>query len=425
MKIGLSILLFALVAAGVLSAVASQEPFEPRMVRLETQRALPSLADGLADESAGINAVFLSYADQPALWASAWLAIRNHGDLAREALLDYGLDPGFQRVLVKFGADAVLPVIYYRDHDIATLRAQHWLGTRYREASEQLARWWQDDADATGKSSGGAADETIESSGIDNHGQVADGDSDNFDGLTGEKAGPTLTPARRGQMAIAILEAKGHAFLQQFVVTPDDEVSWLQSERLVSDVGDFFTSGLRDLESQWRQGEAIGVADIGWAGVDLLVMTSAVKVLRAGRVARAGVAVEGQGARAAGRGLLAGGGRFVNLSRAAKVAAVAGTAYVVVRHPSLVSALGANVAKWLGWPVWLGQFVLWLVVLLPLLIVARFVYRWIAAPLLWLLVPILRSTSKMPRWLRERQQPRADGTLGVRTENHARTDPTL
>nr|WP_281430432.1 hypothetical protein [Salinicola acroporae] len=407
-------MLFALVGAGALSAVASHEPFEPRLVKLETQRALPSLDDGLAGESPAINALFLSYADEPALWTSAWLAIQNHGDLARSALLDYGLDPAFQRVLVRYGADAVLPVVYYRDHDIATLRAQHWLGTHYRAASERLARWWDD----------GASDAGVDVS--PGQGESASQAEDVASARSNENSAErVLTPTRRGQVAIAILDAKGHDFLQQFVVDPGGEVQWLQSERLVSDLGDLFTSGLRDLESQWRRGEAIGVADIGWAGVDLLVMASAIKVLRAGRVVRAGAAVEGQGARAAGRGVLAGGGRFVSLSRAAKVAAITGTAYMVVRHPSLVSALGANVSRWLGWPVWLGQFLLWMVVLLPLLVVVRFVYRWLLAPLLWLLVPLLRATSGMPRWLMKRQRSPGDGTLQSRPENDARTDPML
>ncbi|WP_239023823.1 hypothetical protein [Salinicola corii] len=411
MKVWSSIALFALVGAGVLSAVASHEPFEPRLVRLETQRALPSLADGLAEESAEINALFLGYADEPALWASAWLAIQNHGDLARKALLDYGLDPAFQRVLVRYGADAVLPLVYYRDHDIATLRAQHWLGTRYRQASEQLDRWWGEDEESESRDSSGAAKNASQ--------------AENAIPEESDKADTSLTPVRRGQVAIAILDAKGHAFLQQFVVDPDGEVQWLQSERVVSDLGDLFTSGLRDLESQWRRGEAIGVADIGWAGVDLLVMTSAVKVLRAGRTARVGAAAEGQGVRATGRSMLVGGGRFVNLSRAAKVAAITGTAYVVVRHPSLVSALGANVSRWLGWPVWLGQFLIWVMVLLPLLIVARFVYRWVLAPLLWLLMPLLKATSRTPRWLTNRQRSPGDGTLQARPENDARVDPTL
>ncbi len=142
-------------------------------------------------------------------------------------------------------------------------------------------------------------------------------------------------------------------------------------------------------------------------------------------MAEAARMVEGQGARAAGRGVLVGGGRFVNLSRAAKVAAVTGTAYVVLRHPSLVSALGANVGRWLGWPVWLGQFLIWTLVLLPLLIVARFVYRWLLAPLLWLLVPLLKATSRTPRWLMKRQRSQGDGTLSVRPPNDTRMDPTL
>jgi hypothetical protein len=157
----------------------------------------------------------------------------------------------------------------------------------------------------------------------------------------------------------------------------------------------------------------------------MLVMTSAIKVLRAGRAVRAGAVAEGQGARAAGRGVLAGGGRFVSLSRAAKVTAITGTAYAVVRHPSLVSALGANVGRWLGWPIWLSQLLIWFVVLLPLLIVVRFVYRWLLAPLLWLLVPLLKATSKTPRWLTKRQRSRGAGTLDARSENDARTDPTL
>lgn len=388
MKVWLSILIVALAAAGVLAAVASHEPFAPRLVKLETQRVLPSLADALAEESPAINAVFLGYADDPRLWMNARLAILNHGDLAREALIDYGFDPAFQQVLARFGADAVLPVVYYRDHDIATLRARHWLGERYRQASEQLDRWWGDDE-------GKASSEAPRSEPDDAGAKVTEGT---------EVEPATLTPERRGQIAIAILQREGHDFLDQFVVDGDGQVQWLQSERLVSDIGDFFTSGMRDLERQWRRGEPIGVADIGWAGVDLLVMTSAVKVLRAGRGIRAGVAVEGQGARSAGRGVLAGGGRFANLSRAAKVTAIAGTAYVVARHPSLVSALGANISEWLGWPVWLGQFLIWTLVLLPLLIVVRFAYRWIVAPLLWLLVPLLEATSRMPRWLAARRR---------------------
>lgn len=201
-------------------------------------------------------------------------------------------------------------------------------------------------------------------------------------------------------MGIALLDAEGHGLLNQFVVDSAGDVHWLQGERVVAGLSDFFTSGLRNLENQWRRDEAIGIADVGWAGVDLLLMASTVKVLRAGRVARGSRAgsIEAQGARTGLRsGLAAGGGRFASLPRMAKVAAVAGTAYVVVRHPSLVSALGANVAKWLSLPVWLGQFVIWLLVLLPVLLMVRFVWRWVLVPVLWLLMPLIRRFDRLAR----------------------------
>lgn len=361
----------AMLVAGILTAVASHEPFEAKLVRLEAERALPALEPTLQGETPELNALFLSYADDQALWMSASLAMLRHGDLARSVLLEYGLSPRFQQVLVRFGADSVLPISYFSRHDVATLRARHWIGERY----QQLSRWWSDEE-------GGA-----------------------------ESA---FTPYRRGLMGIALLEANGHALLNQFVVSEQGDVEWLQGERVIAGVGDFFTSGLRDLESQWRRGEAIGAADLGWAGVDLLVMASTVKVLRAGRAARAARvgSVEAQGARVGLRqGVVAASGRFATLPRMAKVAAVASTAYVVVRHPSLVSALGANVSTWLGWPVWLGQFLIWLVVLLPLLIVARFAYRWLLTPLLWLCVPLLRVCFKTAdHAFAQRTQRQADGT---------------
>jgi len=346
--------LTAIVIAGLASALASHEPFETRLVRLEAQRALPSLESMLQHESLEINALLLNYASDQALWMSGSLAILRHGDVARAVLVEFGLEPQFQNVLVRFGADAVLPVSYFHSHDVATLRAQHWIGERYA----QLGRWWREEAEVTSSE---------------------------------------LTPYRRGLMGIALLDDSGHALLNQFMVSEQGEVKWLQGERVVAGVGDFFTSGLRNLESQWRRGDDVGAGDLGWAGVDLLVMATAVKVLRAGKAART---IRPASVRAPG--VLGTGGRFAALSRTARIAAVAGAAYVVVRHPSLVSALGANLSHWLGWPVWIGQFVIWLIVLLPLLIVARFVCLWLLVPLM----PLIRLCNKS-----------ADRTLAKRTES--------
>jgi len=365
MRPWLIILLIAITIAALASVLASREPFETRLVRLEAAQALPSLESMLEQESPEINALFLAYSSDQALWMSGSLAILRHGDLARETLIEFGLVPQFQDVLVRFGADTVLSVSYFRTHDVTTLRARHWVGERYQE----LSRWWREEVEA---------------------------------------APLEFTPYRRGLMGIALLDDHGHALLNQFVVGEQGEVQWLQSERVVAGVGDFFTSGLRNLESQWRRGDDIGAGDIGWAGVDLLVMASAVKMLRAGKAARAARPVS-----TGAPGALASGGRFAALSRTAKVAAVAGTAYVVVRHPSLVTALGTNLAQWLGWPVWLGQFLIWFIVLLPILVLARLAYRWLLIPLLWLLVPLLRrcmnsaygTSSKHPGAKSTRQLP--------------------
>ncbi|PRY66211.1 hypothetical protein B0H98_101189 [Vreelandella songnenensis] len=353
MRSGLLVLIVAVGLAGGFSALASTDTYAPRLMRLEARSALPSIEASLAQESAALNSVFLAYAEDQPLWMSAHLAILRYGDIARAALLEYAALPEFQHVLVRFGPDAVLPISYFRAHDVATLRAQHWVGERY----QQLSRWWSEE------------------------GEQAQGDAE-------------WTPHRRGQIGIALLDAEGHALLNQFVVDAEGEVHWLQGERVVAGISDFFTSGLRHLENQWRRDEAIGASDIGWAGVDLLLMASTVKVLRAGRLARGARvgSAEAQGVRAGMRqGIAAGAGRFASLPRMAKIAAVTTTAYVVVRHPSLISALGANAAKWLSLPVWLGQFGVWFIVLLPVLMAARFIWRWVMVPLLWLLMPVIRT----------------------------------
>ncbi|MGM0659076.1 MAG: hypothetical protein ACQET0_10920, partial [Pseudomonadota bacterium] len=75
--------LTAIVIAGLASALASNEPFESRLVRVEAERALPSLASWLQQESPEINALFLTYASNQALWMSGSLAILRYGDVAR------------------------------------------------------------------------------------------------------------------------------------------------------------------------------------------------------------------------------------------------------------------------------------------------------------------------------------------------------
>jgi hypothetical protein len=144
---------------------------------------------------------------------------------------------------------------------------------------------------------------------------------------------------------------------------------------VVSALGDFFTSGLRDLEREWRQGDDVGVADVSWAGLDLLVMAGSFKLLRAGKAA--GMSRTG---RAVGQGRAAATARFASLGNAAKVTAIVGVGYMALRHPSLISAAGTSLARWLGWPEWTGQFLVWFLILLPALYLFRILVIWVVVP---------------------------------------------
>lgn len=344
--------------AALTTTMTSADPFEDRLIRLQAQEKIPSIAGSLQQESPQINALFLSYANRPPLWMSASLAIEKHGDLARRLLLEYGLVSEFQDVLIDFGADAVLPIGYFYSNDLATLRLQHWLG----ESAGRIGRWWRED-------------ESPEKTELDAH--------------------------ARGLIGIALLRNKRYELINQFDVNDEGELIRLFGEATMSKVSGFFTSGLRDLERQWRQGDEVEAATFAWAGLDLLVMASAVKILRVGKMARAGRV---SGGRAAG-GVVAARSASA-LAPAAKVAIVTGMAVAVIRHPSLISGLGANLADWMGWLIWIGQFLLWLIAFAVLFGALRLLF----GPMLFVTAPVARSCL---RWVERRRAAKMDSGKAI------------
>lgn len=337
------LVLSAIMFAVAMTARSPTDSLPDRIVRTEAERALPSIAEELQDETPELNLLFLNYAPDRVLWMSASLAVLRHGDVAREVLLEYGMLDEFQDVLTRFGSDVVLPIHFFRANDIGTLRARAWVGNRL----DRIKAWFS-----------------------------------NAESVPDE----VLTPYRRGLFAIALLDQHGHGLLDQFAVNAQSEVLWLQGERVVSVVGDFFTSGLRDLEGQWRRGEDVGVGDVGWAGLDLLVMAGSIKLLRAGKAA--GMT---RTSRAVGQGRMAAGARFASLGNAARVSALVGLGYLAVRHPGLISAAGTTLADWMGWPAWAGQFLVWFVVLLPVLWLLRLFVFWLLLPFCRLVAPAARA----------------------------------
>jgi len=205
--------------------------------------------------------------------------------------------------------------------------------------------------------------------------------------------GKALTPEQRAWYAVNFANKEGQDFTGQFVVGVDgSSIEWIWTERITEGVTQFFTSGIRTLESRYRTDQSIRMGDVGWAAVDALIIGSAVKFLKAGRAAASTARASSVTARSAAySSRLARAGRMASVMVSnAKWPAVAALAYVVVKHPALLNDVFAGAARALGVPAWMVQVPGWFLVLLPLLLLTR----WLLATVLWLL-PIT--------WLRGRR----------------------
>lgn len=330
--------LVALGAAAVITWASAPMSATERVVRIEATEALPHLADDLERWPVDVNATLLDYADDQRLVLAAQLALASHPEPARTVLGLYGTTPEFKRILRRYGANVVLPIHYFLQHESLLLRLRHRATTAFGDDDSSTAN-----SDAS------------------------------------------LTAIERGWYAVGFIESEGHDFLGQFVLDSNGNVSWVQTERFATGAKRFFTSGLTSLEEKWRRDQQVGAADYAWATVDVLVPVAAfriAKAARAGRVARTGQ--------------IAGvGGPTVRLSaRTVGAGATLATAGYLAMHPSLVGDIAHGIAEALALPGWLVEFGLWFLLLLPVLLIARGLYRWFLRPirsLLAVMIVLLRS----------------------------------
>lgn len=350
----------ALALAALLAWLWVPQTVEQRVLAVQVERLMPAQAGELLDEALEVQAVFVDYAgaDDAVLATKAWLALRRYPDMARTILPLYGDDPLFRDILRRHGEAVLPPIRYFMDHDIGTLT----LRKRTSDAIDALRWRWN----------GEAIPDT----------PPAD-----------------LSPVERGRHAIDFIATDGHGFLGQFEVADDGRVSWIQTERALEGLASFFAGGIRGLETRVRSDEAVRLADLGWAAVDVAIGISALKVLRLGRGAGATARVGFVERNAAlGAGLLR--GSAIGL-RVAKYGAPLALAYIALRHPSVLNAAFARVAETFGWPVWAAQLGGWALVLFPLLWLAQFLLR----PLAYVLGSVAALARAIDRRLRGR--PRA------------------
>jgi len=359
--------LVCLAAAGaaLLAGGQSTPSYEDQVIGIAVHQSFGGAASQIAAEKPEVQALLLDYADNEPLVLKARLALMRYPDLARRILLAYGEQPNFQEILLKYGEAALPPIAYFMDNNLTTLKMRRAFHARLEEVKRlyaQLAGTPVDDAVSVSEPNAEA----------------------------------------RGGYAILFIQEDGYDFLGQFSVASDGKPVWVQTERLMEGISDFFLGGVSGLERKWRQGVPIEAPDLGWAALDVLVIASTVKLLRAVRTARAAT----PGAAAArssrfservfrfGSRVLASGGRL-GLA-AARYGTIPAAVYLMFRYPQLINSTLAVLGDWMGVDPWLVQFLFWFVGLSVIMHLAMF----LLAPLSRLLRGLGWMSGSLAAWYR-------------------------
>ena len=332
-----SLLLISLSVAGafLLTSGSSTHPYENELLEVAVDQSFGELAPQVMEEPPEIQALLLDYADDEALLLQARLALIKYPELAHRILPVYGNEPLFQEVLLEYGEAVLPPIAYFMDHDLNSLEMRRTLNAWLEKI--QLM-----------------------------YGQPDTQDEDLSPPQAAPESSTRLTPEERGWYAINFLVEEGHDLLGQFTIRPDGTVDWVQTERVMEGLTDFFFGGIRNLEVKWHEETEIEGADWGWAALDVVVIAGSVKLLRAFRTAKAArpaaaASTGGFSGRVAvfGSRVLARGGRLgVSIAR---LGAIPAAVYLMIRYPSLVNATLAEFANWLGIEPWLVQSLFWFV----------------------------------------------------------------
>lgn len=359
--------LFLIVGLAVLIAVISTAssnpmPVEERLIRVQAEDILGEFPD-LENEPLELQAALLDMAQDELLLLKARAAFLRYPEMTRELFPLYGPEQEFREILRSYSENILPPIYYFLSRPIGSIELMNTAASKYQNLRDFL----------TGN---GESPEKQTTAGTD-----------------------SLLPAERGWYAIQFIKSEGHDFLGQFVVSQEGEVTWVRTERILENVNQFFASGIRNLEIQYRTGADISAADIGQASVDVLIFASALKMLRAGRALAVSTKGAARGTRSATLSTrLANSGRMVlNSGRYAKWPALIGGGYLLVAHPGIINDILTEVADILGYPAWLIQFLGWLLLLVPVLYIASWVMRLLLRPTIVLLNGLVSVLSGMIR----------------------------
>ena len=362
------LLILGLAAVIAVISTVSSDPMliEERLIRIQAEDTLQAFPR-IEAEPLEVQAALLDMADDELLLLKARAAYLRYPAMTREIFPLYGPEPEFREILRLYGENILPPIHYFLSRPIRSIELMNDLATKYKAAVDFITGRAKNETDATGQQSNPQEE--------------------------------TLSPEERGWYAVRFVQEEGHDFLGQFVVNDQGDIVWIRTERVLENINQFFASGIRNLEIRHRTGNDVSAADIGWASVDVLVFASALKVLRVGRA----VAVSSRSAAGTTRSaalaarLTASGRMLMTTARYAKWPALVGVGYLVVTHPGIINDLLAEISDILGYPEKLVQFLGWMLILLPVLYIGSWVFRWVVRPALGLLGTLITGLAHIGR----------------------------
>lgn len=380
-------LIISLIISAAIAKFSSTFSLDEKLISIQSKELLYDFDKSIPEEPAEIQSLLLDYIDDKDYFYKMLIAISRYQDMAREVIIIYGNDDDFISTFKEYG-EAVIPAIYYFvQNEITSL-------TLMQKAGEGIASLQRTAESFLGYFSGNekAAEEE--------------------DVQTEAKK---LGPLERGHYAINFTKQEGYDFVGQFAVDSNNQVKWNQTERITEGLTSFFTSGVKSIEKKHDLNQEITGSDALWAIADAAVLVSAVKVARLGKSAAQASKV-GKGEQLGkSANILSDTGRLGKnvaqigesggalrksaviskhlfsktkyIKKFGKIGAYIGSAVLVVKYPSLISAAVVSFAKLLGIPPYIALFVFW-----------SFVIFFFLYPVMWVLKPIVAVLYHSIRW---------------------------
>ncbi|MCK5871230.1 MAG: hypothetical protein KAG26_00265 [Methylococcales bacterium] len=357
-------LAFSIMTALILSVSLPSKQLEEQFIELAVNENLSYLADSIKNEPLETKAILLDYADNKELVLKAWFALKKYPKKAPPIFVLYAGEVEFQQAILNFG-EIVIPVTdYFLKNTIPLWNAQESASTAWN----QLKNW------------------------------VA---SENKP----QKIAITLSSEQRGWYAINYINSEGYNFLRQFVLDPQGNAQWIQTVRFMEAFSEFFTGGIRTLEEKTKTDQKITGGDIFWASLDVIAVTSSLKLLRSTK-ALSGSKIARSGKRLSWmtktRVFAA---KFFRSRVARKMitfGAVATTVYVAITHPSLINNLFEEGANFLGINSPMVKVVAWASLIFVLLYPLSGLFTLFIRPSIWLIQVFIRQVIQLDTFLNGR-----------------------